>query len=156
VIEAGCPRRLADENVVGRQLVEPHALYRRGEKAPQPFDGRGNLVVGAPVHEIGTNPFCLRPQACDRVVDAAVGKDGVHRHAAARIEPARIGECNEARRCLRPVSAGEPRPPIEQKCPLIMVPRLADASLDARRRRPVGGKELAQRAARGINEFLQA
>jgi hypothetical protein len=156
VIEAGCPRRLEDEDVVGRQSIEPYALRRRGEKAPQSFDGRGNLVVGAPAREIGTNPFCLRPQARDRVVDAAVGKYGVHRHAAARIEPAGIGECDEARHCLRLVPAGEPRPAIEQKCPFVLVSRLADASIHARRRRPVGGKELAQRAACRINEFLQA
>jgi hypothetical protein len=37
VIEARCPRRLADEDVVGRQLVEPDAGGRRGEKAPNPL-----------------------------------------------------------------------------------------------------------------------
>src|SRR5262249_11794238 len=74
VIEAGCTRRLVDKDVVGRQSIEPHALRRRGEKAPQSFDSRGNLVVGAPAREIGTNPFGLRPQARDGVVDAAVGK----------------------------------------------------------------------------------
>src|SRR5262249_39873369 len=77
VIEAGCPRRLEDKDVVGHQSIEPHALRRRGEKAPQSFDGRGDLVVGAPAREIGTNPFGLRPQARDGIVDAAVGKDGV-------------------------------------------------------------------------------
>ena len=75
-----------DEDVVGRQLVEPDAGCRRGEKAPQSFDGRGNPVVGVPVRAISTNPFCLRPQARDGVVDAAVGKYGVHRHPAARVE----------------------------------------------------------------------
>jgi hypothetical protein len=37
-----------------------------------------------------------------------------------------------------------------------VVPGLADASLHARRRRPVRGEKFAQRATRRIDEFLQA
>src|SRR5262245_56284206 len=71
MIEASCPRRFEDETVVGLQLLEPDAGCRRGEKAPQSFDGRGNLVVGVPLREISANPFCLRSQARDGVVKRA-------------------------------------------------------------------------------------
>jgi len=50
VIEASCPRRLEHKDIVRRQLIEPYALCRCGEKAAQSFDGRGYLLVGAPVH----------------------------------------------------------------------------------------------------------
>ena len=45
VIKARRPRRLGDKPIIRGQLIEPHAGRRRGEKAPQPFDGGGNLAV---------------------------------------------------------------------------------------------------------------
>ncbi len=155
MIEAGCARRFLDEDVVGGQLIEPHALRRRGEKAPQSLDGGRKVVVAAAVHQIGPDALGLGPQSRDRIVDAAVGKHGVDHHAAARIEPARIGECNQPRRRVGLGPAREPRPAREQKCPFVMVAGLADASLDARGRRPVGGKELAQRAGPRSDELFE-
>src|SRR6516165_1227750 len=54
------------------------------------------------------------------------------------------------------LSGGESHPAVQQKCPLVMVPRLADTSFDTRRRRPVRGKEFAQGSRCRINEVLQA
>jgi hypothetical protein len=89
-------------------------------------------------------------------VDAAVDQHGIDRHAAARIEPARIGECDQPRYRLGHGPAGQLRPALQQKCPFVVVPGLADASLHSPRRRPVRGKELGQGAAHGIDEFLEA
>src|SRR6516164_6605769 len=130
VIETGSSRRLEDEDVVGAQLIEPDAFGRRGEKTPQSLDGCGNFVLGPALREIGTNPFRLRPQARHRIMDAAVGEHGVNRHAAAWIEAVRVGECDQPRRRFGRLSGGEAHPAVQQECPLVVVPRLADTSFD--------------------------
>jgi hypothetical protein len=106
VIEAGGPCRLKNENIVGCQLVEPDAFCWRREKAPQPVDGCGNVDVGTAVREIGADPFRLRPQARHRIMDAAIGEHGIDRHAPIRIEPSKIGECDQPSHRLGRLSAG--------------------------------------------------
>src|SRR5260370_41664524 len=101
VIETGGAGWLDDENIVRAQLIEPDAFGRRGEKTSQPFDGCGNIRIGTILYEVGTNPFRLRPQTRDRIMDAAVGEHGVDGYAAARIKPKMVGECGQPRRRLR-------------------------------------------------------
>jgi len=158
MIEAGRPRRLQDEAIVGAQLVEPDAVRRRGEKAPQSSDGSGQprIVAGAPVHQIGAYSFGLRPQPRHRVMHGPVDQHRVDRDAAARVDAMGIGEGDQPRHRVGPLPAGELRPAIEQERPFVVVARLGDASFDARRRRPVRTEELAQRSRRRIDEAIEA
>jgi hypothetical protein len=156
VIEARGSGRLHDEAVVGSQLIEPYARRRRCEESPQPLEGGSDVVLGAAVGEIDAGPLGLRPQPCHRVMNAAIREHAVDRHPALRIEPVAVGERDQPRDRVGLGATGELGPAVEQKGPFVMVAGLAHAALDPRCRRPVGGKELAQRAGRGIDEFLEA
>src|SRR5262245_4541150 len=87
---------------------------------------------------------------------ATIGEHGIDGDPTAAIDAVTICKSDESRHRFRPVAICPRCPAVKQEGPFVEVARLANAPCNSSGRRPIRGKELAQRPGASIDEFIEA